>query len=50
MRGSPTIRIGGVDAFGTVSAEPSLSCRLFRTPAGLEGVPTVAQLIADVTR
>lgn len=50
MRGSPTILIEGVDAFSSGSAEPSLSCRLFHTPNGLDGAPTVAQLIDAVTR
>lgn len=49
MRGSPTILIDGVDAFSSESAEPSLSCRLFHTPTGLDGAPTVAQLIDAVT-
>ena len=50
MRGSPTILIDGVDAFGGGSADPALSCRLFPTPSGLDGTPTVAQLIDVVTR
>ncbi len=50
MRGSPTILIDGVDAFRSEPAEASLSCRLFPTPDGLDGAPTVAQLIDAVTR
>jgi hypothetical protein len=50
MRGSPTILLDGVDAFPSAVAQPSLSCRLFRTPHGLEGAPTVAQLVEILAR
>lgn len=50
MHGSPTILVDGVDAFPTSLAQPSLSCRLFRTPHGLEGAPTVAQLVEVFAR
>jgi hypothetical protein len=50
MRGSPTILVDGVDPFAGASMEASLSCRLFETPDGVDGTPTVEQLIEAVTR
>ena len=42
--GSPTIVIDGHDPFATNGATPGLSCRVYATEAGLDGIPTVAQL------
>lgn len=50
MHGSPTILIDGCDPFDKAGTRPSMSCRLYRTAAGLEGAPSVAELIAEVTR
>ncbi len=44
MAGSPTILIDGRDPFDG-GAEPSMSCRLYATPDGLRGSPTVDQLV-----
>jgi hypothetical protein len=44
--GSPTILIDGRDPFAEPGAQASLSCRIYRTPDGLSGSPTVAQLVA----
>lgn len=49
MHGSPTILIDGHDPFIEAGTHPSMSCRLYRTPAGLEGAPSVTELIAAVT-
>jgi hypothetical protein len=49
MRGSPTILINGRDCFVTSDESPSLSCRLYATDGGLDGAPTVAQLVAALT-
>jgi hypothetical protein len=43
--GSPTILIDGNDPFGDSAAPASLSCRVYRTPDGLAGSPTVEQLV-----
>lgn len=48
--GSPTILIDGVDPFAEPGAAPGLSCRVYRTDAGLAGAPTVAQLRAALDR
>lgn len=45
FRGSPTILIDGKDPFDAV-APTGLSCRVYRTEVGLEGAPSVEQLIA----
>lgn len=45
MRGSPTILVDGRDPFDT-SDGTSLSCRLYATPAGIDGAPSVDQLVA----
>lgn len=42
--GSPTVLFDGNDPFATPGATPGLSCRMYRTAAGLAGSPTVAQL------
>ena len=44
--GSPTVLFDGRDPFAEPGAVPSLSCRVYRTDAGLAGAPTVAQLRA----
>lgn len=45
MRGSPTILIDGRDRFRSGTDEPSLSCRLYRSAAGVEGAPAIAALV-----
>ncbi|WAH98146.1 thioredoxin family protein [Arthrobacter sp. MMS18-M83] len=42
--GSPTITIDGTDIFPDGAAANDLTCRLYRTPRGLVGVPTVDQI------
>ena len=44
--GSPTVLIDGRDPFAEPGAAPALSCRVYRTDAGLAGAPTVTQLRA----
>jgi hypothetical protein len=43
--GSPTILIDGVDPFAATASPASVSCRLYQTPTGLAGCPSVEQLI-----
>jgi hypothetical protein len=45
MRGSPTILIDGRDPF-TGRGPTAVSCRLYRTEAGLSGAPTVNEIVA----
>jgi hypothetical protein len=45
FHGSPTILIQGRDPFAAGGIQPALACRLYATPRGLEGCPTVDQLV-----
>lgn len=45
FRGSPSVLIDGRDPFAQPDALVGLSCRLYRTPEGVGGAPTVAQLV-----
>ncbi|WP_010147080.1 MULTISPECIES: alkylmercury lyase [Ornithinimicrobiaceae] len=47
--GSPSVLIDGVDPFAESAAPVALSCRLYRTPEGLAGSPTVEQLVAALS-
>ena len=49
FRGSPTVLVGGRDAFADGS-KPGLSCRAYETPDGLAGVPTDEQLREALAR
>ena len=44
FHGSPTVLIDGSDPFADERTPVGLACRVFRTPAGLAGSPTVDQL------
>jgi hypothetical protein len=46
FHGSPSIHVGGVDIFAAPGAAVGLSCRIYHTPDGPAGAPTVAQLRA----
>ena len=45
FRGSPTVLVNGQDPFADPDAPAGLSCRVFRTEAGLTGAPSVEQLL-----
>ena len=42
--GSPSIVVDGVDPFADADTPVGLSCRMYRTPDGLAGSPTLDQL------
>lgn len=44
--GSPTVLVDGVDPFADAAASPGLACRVYQTPDGLQGAPTLEQLRA----
>ncbi|PRW62021.1 DF family (seleno)protein [Actinopolyspora mortivallis] len=48
--GSPTFRVDGHDPFPVEGATGGLSCRIYHTPDGPAGVPTVAQLVRALER
>ena len=44
FHGSPSILVDGVDAFAGPDAGVGLACRVYATPEGLAGAPTLEQL------
>jgi len=44
FRGSPSILVDGVDPFADADAPVGLSCRVYQTPDGPAGSPTIDQL------
>jgi hypothetical protein len=46
LRGSPTILVDGRDPFARGDEPAGLSCRVYQTPDGPAGAPTMAQLRA----
>ena len=48
FRGSPSIMVDGVDPFADLDAPVGLSCRVYKTPAGLAGSPTLDQLCSAI--
>ena len=45
FRGSPTVLVDGRDPLAEPDAPVGLSCRVYQSPAGLTGAPTVEQLV-----
>ena len=43
--GSPTVLVDGRDPFAVAGAPAGLACRVYATPDGIAGSPTVDQLI-----
>ena len=44
FRGSPSILVDGVDVFASADDPIGLSCRMYPTPQGYAGAPTIEQL------
>jgi hypothetical protein len=49
FRGSPTLLMDGVDVFRGDSGHDGLACRLYRTAHGLEGAPSLDDLIRAIS-
>ena len=47
--GSPTIRIDGEDPFAQGTEQIGMACRVYATPGGLSGSPTVEQIVKVLT-
>lgn len=43
FHGSPTFTVDGIDLFPS-TAEPAMTCRVYRTAGGLSGVPSLESL------
>jgi hypothetical protein len=50
FRGSPTIQVDGVDRFSPDGAPIGFACRVYPTPEGPAGSPTVEQLRTVMSR
>lgn len=50
FRGSPTILIDAHDPFADPHGAVGMSCRTYRTERGVEGAPSIEQLVAAVAR
>jgi hypothetical protein len=50
LLGSPTILVDGADPCAGPGEAPSWSCRVFATDHGIDGAPTVDQLIEVLAR
>lgn len=48
--GSPTILVDGSDPFARPGAVPALACRVYSTPEGLAGSPSVGEILDVLTR
>lgn len=48
--GSPTVLIDGRDPFAVPGTAAGLACRVYRTPDGLAGSPTLGQLTEALSR
>lgn len=46
MAGSPTILVEGRDVADPGGSGASVSCRLYRTPSGIEGAPSVDAIVS----
>lgn len=49
FRGSPTVLIDGADPFASGDEPTGLACRMYLTPDGPQGSPTLGQLRAALT-
>lgn len=50
FHGSPSILVDGIDPFASDDAPVGLACRIFPTPEGPAGSPTLEQLRIAITR
>ncbi|HAM26189.1 MAG TPA: thioredoxin family protein [Microbacteriaceae bacterium] len=48
--GSPTITVDGSDLFPAAGRITDLACRIYRTPTGFAGLPTIEQLVDALER
>lgn len=48
FHGSPSLLVDGVDPFAAAGAGVGLACRIYQTPEGPAGVPTLDQIRAEI--
>jgi hypothetical protein len=49
FHGSPALLVAGIDAFAGPETPPAFACRTYRTETGIEGAPSVDQIVAALT-
>ena len=49
FHGSPALLIDGIDRFAAPASPAAFACRTYRTGAGIEGAPSVDQIVAALT-
>jgi hypothetical protein len=49
FHGSPALLIDGIDRFAAPESPAAFACRTYRTGAGIEGAPSVDQIVAALT-
>ena len=49
FHGSPALLIDGIDPFVPPESPPAFACRTYRTETGVEGAPSVDQIVAART-
>ncbi len=49
FHGSPALLVDGIDPFTSPETPPAFACRTYRTETGVEGAPSVDQIVAALT-
>ena len=49
LQGSPALLVDGVDPFTSTVTPPAFACRTYRTETGVEGAPSVDQIVVALT-
>ena len=49
FHGSPALLVDGVDPFAGPETPAAFACRTYRTETGVEGAPSVEQIVAALT-
>lgn len=49
FQGSPSIKLNGIDLWEEIRLEYHMGCRVYKTPTGLAGSPTVEMILKRLT-
>ncbi|MHB8431195.1 MAG: hypothetical protein ACYDDZ_11810, partial [Acidimicrobiales bacterium] len=49
FHGSPALLVDGMDPFAGAETPPAFACRTYRTETGVEGAPSVDQIVTALT-
>ena len=50
FHGSPALLVDGIDPFASPASPPAIACRTYRTETGVDGAPSVDQIVAALAR